>query len=116
MCREIPETRWRFNLSAERKPLGGEAGEAGTDDFSFGSLDVVFDTAELDGVLVWPVDDVAGTGIPVAGLADGAHIHENLPAWRQWHDIFPCPLGDLPAGGFLPPERWLVGMATEREM
>ena len=104
------------HLPSERKPVGGEAWESGADDFSFGSLDVVFDAAKLDGGLIRPVENVASAGISIAGLADRSHVHENLPVWRHRHDVFPCPLSDLPAWAFLPPKHRLVGVSTEGEI
>src|ERR1022692_2423228 len=72
----LHSTFFILHLPAKLKALGEALGQAGVADFLLGGGDVVVEAAQFDRAGVHVINDVAGLGIVVAGLADGAHVDE----------------------------------------
>lgn len=65
-----------FGLLPFSEAMGQARGETGLQDFALGGADIVVETTDFDGSFVEVVDNVAGFGVAVAGLADAADIDE----------------------------------------
>ena len=102
-----------FRLSPVGEAMGSKMRELGPDDFFLRSSDVVSDAAELDGILIRAVDDVAGTVVSIPGLPDRPDVYEELPSIGQRDDSLPVAVADLLLARFQPPNPRPVGVAAE---